>query len=80
MWMRDSSNITANQKITNALCKSAGYTAQTNFNSISASEEILVVFCIGLRWHAVFSGVIRILVSRKVLQKNGVKDFKINAH
>lgn len=54
---------------------SSYYTLHNKFEFFSASEEILVIFYRFL--HAKFSGVVRILPSRKVLKKNDVKDFAL---
>jgi len=49
----------------------------TNLNFF-ASEEILVVF--RRFFHAEFSGVVRNLASRNILEKNGMKFSNISAH
>src|SRR6218665_2528889 len=46
--------------------------------TFSAFENISVVFY--RSWQDEFSGVVTIFISCKVLEKNGMKDFKINTH
>lgn len=52
---------------------SKDYTAQQIFTSFPGPEPS-VLYRI---WHAVFSGAVRIFVSRKVFEENGITDLNI---